>query len=140
MPTESENPGKTRVPLEHTHRATEHLAAERTFLAWVRTSIAVMSLGFVVAKFSVWLRELAGRIDPRLQTEGSGMSLPVGLTMIAAGALMVVLAARRYHVLNRAIEAGEVEPDRWLVLTVTVIVAAVGLAMITYMLVNVWRL
>ena len=39
--------------------ATEYLANERTFLAWIRTSIAVISLGFVIAKFSVWLNELA---------------------------------------------------------------------------------
>jgi putative membrane protein len=39
----------------------ELLANERTFLAWLRTSIAVMSLGFVVARFGLWLRELALR-------------------------------------------------------------------------------
>ena len=37
-------------------RATEYLANERTFLAWIRTSIAIISLGFVVAKCSLWLR------------------------------------------------------------------------------------
>lgn len=39
-------------------KATEHLANERTFLAWVRTSIAVVSLGFVVAKFGLWLERI----------------------------------------------------------------------------------
>ena len=39
---------------EHT-RASEFLANERTFLAWVRTSVTILSFGFVVAKFNVWL-------------------------------------------------------------------------------------
>jgi putative membrane protein len=45
-------------------KATEYLANERTYLAWIRTSISIMSLGFVVAKFSVWMRELVVRLDP----------------------------------------------------------------------------
>src|SRR6266536_2625555 len=43
----------------------EILANERTFLAWVRTSIAVMSLGFVIARFSLWMREVATRVNPQ---------------------------------------------------------------------------
>ena len=45
-------------------RATAYLANERTFLAWIRTSIAIISLGFVVAKFSLWLRKLAAQLHP----------------------------------------------------------------------------
>lgn len=45
----------TPEQLPHEKHTTEYLANERTFLAWVRTSIAVLSLGFVIAKFSVWI-------------------------------------------------------------------------------------
>ena len=48
------NVKKPAAPIHEEKRATEYLANERTFLAWVRTSIAVISLGFVVSKFSVW--------------------------------------------------------------------------------------
>jgi len=41
------------VAVQEEKLATEFLANERTFLAWVRTSIAVISLGFVVAKFGL---------------------------------------------------------------------------------------
>jgi hypothetical protein len=50
------------VELPEDKRASEYLANERTFLAWIRTSIAIISLGFVIAKFGVWLRELATEI------------------------------------------------------------------------------
>ena len=39
------------MPVSEDRKATEHLANERTFLAWIRTSIAVITLGFVMAKF-----------------------------------------------------------------------------------------
>ncbi|MBK5207067.1 MAG: DUF202 domain-containing protein [Polaromonas sp.] len=66
--------------------ATEYLANERTFLAWIRTSIAIISLGFVVAKFSLWLRELATQLAPQMQTSQVGASMPIGVTMMALGA------------------------------------------------------
>ena len=61
----------------------ELLANERTFLAWLRTSIAVMSLGFVVARFGLWLRELALQINPQMALRHTGLSLPLGEIMIA---------------------------------------------------------
>ncbi|HQT31693.1 MAG TPA: DUF202 domain-containing protein [Thiobacillus sp.] len=115
-------------------RATEYLANERTFLAWIRTSLAIISLGFVVAKFSVWLRELAAQLAPQIQTSQTGASMPIGVTMMALGGVLAVLAAWRYHVVNRAIENGVVSADRGLVILVTVMVALLCAAMIVYML------
>jgi putative membrane protein len=123
---------QTKIPLDKL--TTEYLAAERTFLAWVRTSIAVITLGFVVAKFGVWLREIATRLDPKMQIHSTGMSLPMGEAMMAFGGILVVLAAWHYHVVNRAIERGEVRANRGLVVIVTVAVAALAVLMIVYML------
>jgi putative membrane protein len=120
--------------LSDDRRATEFLASERTFLAWIRTSISVVSLGFVVAKFGVWLRELAGRALPGPLPPGSGTSLPIGVTMMAFGALLAVLAVWRYNAVNRTIERGEVHADRILVMLVTVMVVLLAVAMIVVML------
>lgn len=73
------------VTLHDDKRATEFLANERTFLAWIRTSIAVISLGFVVAKFSVWLRELAMRLAPQMRAPENGASMPIGVSVMALG-------------------------------------------------------
>ena len=115
-------------------QAAEYLANERTFLAWVRTGIAVISLGFVVAKFSVWLRELAVRLDPRVRVGPTGASLPIGVTLMALGGLLVVLAARRYWVVNHSIVRGKVGPDHGLIILVTLMVVILAVAMIIYML------
>ena len=121
----------TKIPLDKL--ATEYLAAERTFLAWVRTSIAVITLGFVVAKFGVWLREIAIRLDPKMPVHSTGMSLPMGEAMMAFGGILVVLAAWHYRSVNQAIERGEVRANRGLVVIVTVAVAALAVLMIVYM-------
>jgi putative membrane protein len=123
-----------KTPLPDHLKCTEHLAVERTFLAWVRTNIAIISLGFVVAKFGVWLRELASRLDPQLQVHSTGMSLPMGIGMMAFGGILTVLAAWHCHIVHRAIERGEVRTNRGLIVAVTVAVAVLALLMIVYML------
>ena len=117
-------------------KATEYLANERTFLAWVRTSVSIMSLGFVVAKFGLWLRELAARFDPQMQTHGSGTSMPIGIGMIALGGLLALLAARRFHLVNHQIDRGAVTADRGLVLLMTIAMAALALLMMGYIAVT----
>jgi putative membrane protein len=83
------------APVHEDKRATEYLANERTFLAWIQTSIAAISLGFVVAKFSVWLRELALRLAPHTPATGTRESLPIGVAMMALGGVLAILAAGR---------------------------------------------
>jgi len=113
-------------------KATEHLANERTFLAWVRTSVSIMSLGFVVAKFGLWLRELAGRLAPGTVVHGSGLSGPIGMSMIGFGGALALLAAWRFHVVNRQIDRGLVTIDRGLVSMIAVAMAALAVAMVAY--------
>jgi len=123
------NQRNNKVP-EH-NRASEFLANERTFLAWVRTSVTILSFGFVVAKFSVWLRELAGHeeLQPQLQNVST---LWMGVALMVLGSVLTVLAACRYHAVNRNIERDTVKPDRSLVALVTLIVVLIAAAMIVF--------
>jgi putative membrane protein len=114
-------------------KATEHLANERTFLAWVRTAIAVMSLGFVIARFGLWLRELSAHLSPQAPDGGHRLSGPVGMGMIAFGGLLALLAAWRFHTVNRQIERGEVSVDRGLVGLVAVTMAILAVLMVGYL-------
>lgn len=102
--------------------ATIHLALERTFLAWIRTSLAVIGLGFAVAKFGTWLRELSGQSAQMAETARSTQSVIMGTAMIAAGGAFSLVAAWRYHVVSRQIEAGIVRSAGTTVTLVTVAV------------------
>jgi|SRR5580704_1094962 putative membrane protein len=114
-------------------KATEHLANERTFLAWVRTSIAMMSLGFVVARFGLWLRELAPRLSPQSSVRGLGVSGPVGMAMIAFGGALALLAAWRFRTVNRQIDLGKVSVDRGLVTMVAFAMGGLAVLMVAYL-------
>lgn len=122
------------TPIPDHQKCIEHLAVERTFLAWVRTGIAVISLGFVVAKFGIWLRQMAARLDPQMPVQSSAMSLPMGIGMIAFGGILTVLAAWHCQVVHRAIERGEMRANRGLIVVVAVAVAVLAALMIAYML------
>jgi len=128
----SKLPQHATVPEEK--RATEYLANERTFLAWIRTSIAVISLGFVIGRFAVWFRRMTPGNESK--PEHVGASLMVGVAMMALGALLAILAVRRYNVVNRAIDEGRVKADRGLVILVTVLVVLLATGMIAFMLVT----
>ena len=122
----------TVVPVDK--HASDLLANERTFLAWIRTSVAVVSLGFVIAKFRIWLEDLtrAGSAPP--STSKLGDSFAIGLGMMALGGLLTLLAAWRYHVVNRQIEQGKVTADRVLIVFVTLLVASLAVVMIVTMI------
>ena len=122
------------VNIPEDKKASEYLANERTFLAWIRTSIAVISLGFVVAKFGVWMRELVARLSPQNPMHSTGMSLPLGVTMMALGGVLAVLAALHYHFVNQSIDRGEVKANRGLIIFVTTAVAFLAAMIIAYML------
>ncbi len=128
----SKPPQHATVPEEK--RASEYLANERTFLAWIRTSIAVISLGFVIGRFAVWFRRMTPGNESK--PEHVGASLMVGVAMMALGALLAILAVRRYYVVNRAIDEGRVKADRGLVILVTVLVVLLATGMIAFMLVT----
>lgn len=78
----------------------DHAANERTFLAWVRTGIAVIALGFVIEKFNLFVRTLAqsAGLGHRVQLVRLTGSLGryEGLTFIAGGIALIVLATARF--------------------------------------------
>jgi putative membrane protein len=83
-----------------------YLAAERTFLAWLRTGIALMGFGFVVARFGLFLREMEANQQP-VKPSNVSFSLPAGVLLIFLGVFVMVLAAVRHQRFIRAIDRGE---------------------------------
>jgi putative membrane protein len=116
------------------HHTSDHLANERTFLAWIRTSIAVIGLGFVVAKFTVWLRELSARLDQPAQIRHSNLSLPLGIALMFLGGVLALTAAWRYRTVKAAILKNESAAAEGTAIAVAAVVACIAVAMIAYML------
>ncbi len=102
----------------------DHLANERTFLAWVRSCIAILALGFVVARFGLLIRELGLHAPRRTPI---GLSTAFGVALVACGAVLVALATLRYRAATRAIDRNSYRPSARLILLLSggfVLVAA----------------
>lgn len=115
-------------------KASDHLANERTFLAWTRTSISIIVFGFVVAKFGITLRQLLS-VQGR-GTEQSGVSLAIGIAFMAVGVFMALVALVRYQHTRRLLESGTFKPARATVVLVGGMTAVFGVILALYLLVT----
>ena len=92
-------------------RYSDHAANERTFVAWVRTAIAIMAFGFLVQKFDLFLRIASASLTARSLPERSQIVGDIaGLLLIVLGGAMMVLAAVRFRKTTLDIDAKDVRP------------------------------
>ena len=115
--------------------ATDYLAAERNFLAWIRTGLALMGFGFVVARFGLFLHMLQGAA-PVLQGESFGLSFWIGTTLIAVGVFVNIWSIRNHLRLVDDLNHGGSayrNPSR-LAVGVAIMLALIGAAMAAYLI------
>jgi len=118
-------------------RQREHQANERTFLAWLRTSIALIGFGFAIARFGLFLRELQSSVtgqDSPTHSFISSQTIGVGLVII--GIILVALSAWRYNKVYGQIERGDYRPSRLIIWITSAIVMIIGTITIPLLL---WR-
>ena len=99
--------------LEDSNRARDHLANERTFLAWVRTSVAIVVFGFAIGRFAIAMRQLAAFQGHVSKT--TGLSVWMGMSSILAGVVMVVAGLMRYRKTRAELDQGKFEPAGFIV-------------------------
>ncbi len=93
----------------------DHAANERTFLAWIRTGIAVLGFGFVIEKFNLFLVAVASTApDPALKLRVERLAGPVGredgLALMIVGVVLIFIGALRYLRAARLIADAETHP------------------------------
>jgi len=123
------------APLAQKAGLSDYLAAERTFLAWIRTGLALMGFGFVVARFGLFLQQVQALhlVTPQ---HGYGLSLWIGTALIAAGILLDVFAGFHHFNLVKKLDRGEIPRSHPTAqaLALALFLALVGLAMAVYLL------
>jgi putative membrane protein len=122
------NTGRTPVNPNATR---DHLANERTLLAWVRTCMAIVALGFVVARFGLVIRELG---SSPTSAAPRGLSTAFGVALVACGALLVIPATFQYRRTAQAIEDNSYKPSFALIVVLTGGFVAVSALMAIYLL------
>jgi putative membrane protein len=112
----------------------EHLAAERTLLAYTRTSLAIMGLGFIVARFSLFIRELA-LLQPTNQVQSPGLSIWFGIALVLISVFLNIFSTVEYRRLikrlNAEAEAGW--PESRLAIGTSTLLTGVGIGITAYL-------
>src|SRR5260370_28907986 len=140
---EQRQPESEHTP-EPESRIRDHLANERTFLAWVRTALGLIGLGFVLARMGLFLRQLALSAEV---LPGAGRHLAgrlhaghefviTGVVFLLIGTLFGGWSGWLYERNRRAIDTDQFGPARWSVGTLTVVVVLGSLVIIGLVL---WR-
>jgi uncharacterized membrane protein YidH (DUF202 family) len=114
-----------------------HMANERTFLAWIRTSIGIMAFGFVVERFALFMKQVSfflgkGETRPPLQT-GHSYSLIFGIVLVGVGVLIAVLAFVRYKKVQKLIDEDTYQASSGLDLLLTLAVVGTGVFLIGFL-------
>jgi putative membrane protein len=113
-----------------------YFAAERTLLAWLRTGLGLMGVGFAVARFGLFLREIqVSQQQATLHT--TGLSVWSGVTLVALGVIVNVSAALRHIQLVRQLSTGTWQPGKVSAggVALALVLAAIGVGMAIYLMV-----
>ena len=117
-------------------RYSDHAANERTFLAWVRTAIAVMAFGFIIERFDLFVRVAAPQLAQRpLGTHGEGFANWAGLIFINIGISSIAVAWLRFSRTARDIDSEDevASPGERFDLALAIMIGLLGASLALYL-------
>jgi putative membrane protein len=117
-------------------RLREHQANERTFLAWLRTSIALIGFGFALARFGLFLQQMQAAITGQNTTSYSFINSHLGVSLVIVGIVLIAFAAWHYNQVFWQIERSDYQPNRLFVWVTAGVVMILGVLSIPFLL---WR-
>jgi putative membrane protein len=115
-------------------KISDHLANERTFLAWIRTSLGLMGFGFVVVKFSIFLRQIGVMLKNLDPVTSPGYSSILGIGLVAFGALIGILSFFRYRRIERQISNPDYHPSGILINLLAASILLIGICLVFYLI------
>ena len=114
------------TPEQVAARPREHLANERTLLAWARTAITFEALGFGVSRFDIFLRQSQG-------ASHSALSAALGIVFVLAGMLAAAMGGMRFFGVRRQIEESRFQARYWPHAVILVVMGLLGAALVVYL-------
>ncbi len=124
------------VPAKVSHyliskKVTDHLANERTFLAWIRTGLSIIGFGFIVERFGLLLREIGQKItNAPIPSHYSSL---VGIVLILLGIIVMVVALFNFLQARLAIDKEHFHPHRGFAIFLTIITCLIGAILAIYL-------
>jgi putative membrane protein len=111
-----------------------YLAVERTFLAWIRTGLGLMGVGFAVSRFGFFLRELSAGTG-HLPAHTTGISVWSGVLLVGLGVVVNITAVVRHFKLVHELSSGTWKPGRVSVgaVILALVLAGIGIGMAVYL-------
>ena len=129
---EAVEPAAGKTPEQVAARPREHLANERTLLAWARTAITFEALGFGVSRFDIFLRQT----ETGSSSSRSIVAAVLGIVFVVAGLVAAAMGTFRFFESRRQIEVGDFEAQYWPHLVLMAMMGMLGAGLIVYLAVN----
>lgn len=112
----------------------DHLANERTYLAWIRTGIGIMAFGFVVVKFSLFVKQIGVVFQTKINAPSQGYSAIIGIILVAMGMLSILFSFFQYRKVDKQLRTGTYEPSTVLTTVLTAVILLISIILIAYLL------
>lgn len=132
--------GVENVKVKADSLARDHMANERTFLSWIRTSIGIMAFGFVIEKFALFIKEISlllgnssSPILPKEVPSLEGYSSSFGVILVCIGALISLLAFIKFKRTEKWIEDNTYRPSPLLNTMLALLVLLIGAFLVIYL-------
>lgn len=119
-------------PKKTSEQITNHLANERTFLAWIRTGLSTITIGFVVARFGLFLRKLGFKSTP-VPLSSLHYSMLFGVALTILGIIVIVGALINFLQVRHSIDSHKYHPSISLPVVLTIVTAVIGILLAVYL-------
>lgn len=119
---------------EKKQNASDHLANERTLLAWIRTCIGIMAFGFVVVKFSLFIKQISLVLGKESTIHQYGFSAPIGIILVLVGAICLLLSVMRYSKTKKGLNKGTYYHTSGLIYIIAGFILITSIVLVVYLI------